>query len=985
MTIEKTGCCLNHFSTMIFFNLISARKATFNNPAIAVILLICINFLPASGQNNFTQDSTLAAQYMEEAKAMHRLDTTFHEPLEKAISIYQRLGLVKEEVIAKGYYAFKLGIVGFEKLLSEKLAGEALALASENGLEKEKKYAWLALIQSYSEENYDLAYHYADSLQDLILKPSPEYFELNLALFYTYHFDKKNNLLEKKVQEMKQFFESDATGNYKFYEPFYWIGEQYLELSKLNYESSIIYGNKALAIHEKSPILFNHDIGNLLSTNSNSYRDLGEFQAAIDCINTAIELAKPYGGEFYMSNLLGNLAVIYSQNGQFDKAVELGDQTIKIHESQTIKNGEYLQILHTNNASYCIDLKNFEKAKYHLREAKKYGDSFFIDLQFSKIYSYEGNDKKALEAIQESIIKMSIEFDNSDIHTNPHEFDQFYDEYWASFLLSNKATYFFNIGREEQSIFYFKKAIQTGELAISIINRSFAESLGFEQNRLGQNRNIDYAKTIIASAKYEIYALEKSPQNFDNAFLAIEEKKSSVLLNALTPSPLSPALASREQALKNAVLQAKQQVVTAPSDSVNFYQNQLFELNQDIKSFVGDLKEKGLKQLDYLYAIDYATRAEVQRTLDEKTILLDYVFSQQVYFIAIVSKDTFDILKLDIPEAFIDNLQSFRKTIQHPLLIQKSKKETFFKASAQLYKALIAPIEPFLEGKEQIIVIPDNDLFYIPFEVLTPSAELKSFAETNFLMKDYAINYHYSATAYKQAVQKKAAQDGSLLAFAPIFENGQEVTDTYRDFSFAVDSLFRGIDENEYVPLPNTSKEVKEIAKLTPSPKNKVLINEQATKQALLTSLVKEPYQYIHIATHGFVNYEKPEFSGVACAANATNSKDALLFANEIKQLELNADLVVLSSCESGIGQLFSGEGMIALNRSFTYAGAKNVLFSLWKVNDKYSSELMIDFYKEIKKGKSYTAALRAAKLKMLSNPKTASPRYWAPFVLMGE
>jgi CHAT domain-containing protein len=132
------------------------------------------------------------------------------------------------------------------------------------------------------------------------------------------------------------------------------------------------------------------------------------------------------------------------------------------------------------------------------------------------------------------------------------------------------------------------------------------------------------------------------------------------------------------------------------------------------------------------------------------------------------------------------------------------------------------------------------------------------------------------------------------------------------------------------------------------------------------------------------VNYENPQLSALACYQSESET-DGLLFANEIQMQDLQADLVILSSCESGIGQLVTGEGLIALNRSFIYAGANNVLFSLWKVNDEYTSGLMIDFYTSYIKNESYTKALRQAKLKMLQNPTTANPRYWAAFVLIGD
>ncbi|NJN77000.1 MAG: CHAT domain-containing protein [Saprospiraceae bacterium] len=199
-----------------------------------------------------------------------------------------------------------------------------------------------------------------------------------------------------------------------------------------------------------------------------------------------------------------------------------------------------------------------------------------------------------------------------------------------------------------------------------------------------------------------------------------------------------------------------------------------------------------------------------------------------------------------------------------------------------------------------------------------------------------------------------------------------------------IDSLYRGIENNEFVALPNTKREVNTIEKmLRDKGETTILLQEDATKKGLESAL-KQKYQFVHIATHGLVNFKNPKLSALACYS-ANNEMDNLYYANEIQNSEIVVDLVVLSSCESGIGQLVASEGLIALNRSFIYSGAKNVLFSLWKVDDKWSSELMIDFYKNYLDGKSYTEALRAAKLNLLNDEVTAQPKYWAAFVLMGE
>ncbi len=135
------------------------------------------------------------------------------------------------------------------------------------------------------------------------------------------------------------------------------------------------------------------------------------------------------------------------------------------------------------------------------------------------------------------------------------------------------------------------------------------------------------------------------------------------------------------------------------------------------------------------------------------------------------------------------------------------------------------------------------------------------------------------------------------------------------------------------------------------------------------------------------MNENNPNLSGLAFSqpVDSTAAEDGILYSAETYALDLNADLVVLSSCESGIGKIADGEGVMSLTRGFLYAGAKNVLVSLWKIFDEHTSKLMIEFYRHISNGDNYSDALRKAKLKMISNPETARPASWASFVLIGQ
>ena len=455
----------------------------------------------------------------------------------------------------------------------------------------------------------------------------------------------------------------------------------------------------------------------------------------------------------------------------------------------------------------------------------------------------------------------------------------------------------------------------------------------------------------------------------------------------------------KETTLLNKIAKTEQLLATGNithQDTLTYYQNELINYTRQFNEFQQKLIKKYPNQVSPLYHTEYSTLTMIQETLSSNTIWIEYSYNydKTALYIYTIRKDAINVTKHPLDDAFFKNIKQLQQLLQDVFLIQRTKREQFITVSHQLYQILIAPIQQELEGIEQLFIVPEAALFQIPFEVLLPTAEKQLFHELDYLIKNYTINYHYSATAHFSVKEKTTTQNKSLLAFAPVFKNGQSISATERSlnlsFDFLRDSLYRGIAQDGFTPLPNTEKEIATIYKnLGESPDATILLNESATKENLLQALQKQSYHFIHIATHGLVNFQNIKLSGLACHTPAdtpsNRSTSSLLFANEIQRLPIQADLVVLSSCESGIGHLIEGEGLMALNRSFLLAGAKNILFSLWKVQDDTTSDLMADFYKTYLKYPDYAKAIRTAKLKMISIPSSALPVYWAAFVILGE
>ncbi len=496
--------------------------------------------------------------------------------------------------------------------------------------------------------------------------------------------------------------------------------------------------------------------------------------------------------------------------------------------------------------------------------------------------------------------------------------------------------------------------------------------------------------TTVMLAQELIYELEPSEDNFNKYFEAMERLKALQLIETLSPSPLPKALYAEEQKIIQSIQDAGQYLeimrLQDNKDSIKYYQNELFQANEVLEDYQKRIQKEFPKVVNHFYNLNYVTLQDIRKELGEKSLFITYSKGRREDLITTISTTDKKIIKIKSTDLKA-KIERFNELIQDRFAFQKAVRDEFIDISHELYKTLIEPIEAELEGKTKLMVVLQGELFHLPFELLLASNEKKPYHELDFLIKKHEINYHYSATAFQKLKEKKTVKNNSLLAFAPVFKKGEELNEATRGLDFMVDSLYRSIENFEFIALPNTKKEVKAIAKLIKSKQGNatVLLNRKATKVNLSQHLEKQPYQFIHIATHGLVNFKTPKLSALACYSK-NEMMNNLMYTNEIQFKNINADLVVLSSCESGIGQFVAGEGLIALSRSFIYSGAKNVLFSLWKVNDKYSSQLMIDFYKNyLTTDQSYTSALRQAKLKMLANPTSAQPKYWSAFVLMGE
>jgi CHAT domain-containing protein len=271
-----------------------------------------------------------------------------------------------------------------------------------------------------------------------------------------------------------------------------------------------------------------------------------------------------------------------------------------------------------------------------------------------------------------------------------------------------------------------------------------------------------------------------------------------------------------------------------------------------------------------------------------------------------------------------------------------------------------------------LVIIPAGAMCDMPFESLLEElpSDPERFKTHAYLIKQHSINYAYSATLLKEMSEHEVAVGTeTYLGFAPSFGEGAS-------------SVIRG-KKYSLAPLTYNSVEVKNIQKLLGE--GQIYEGEAATEDQF--KKLAGNYSIIHFATHGLANNQDPDYSLLAFTEIKDEQENEFLYVSDMYNMELNAELVVLSACETALGKNFRGEGIMSLARGFSYAGAKSIFTTLWSVNDQATFQIVERFYKNLQDGLKKDEALQQAKLDFIENGSdlTAHPFLWSPYIMIGD
>jgi len=408
---------------------------------------------------------------------------------------------------------------------------------------------------------------------------------------------------------------------------------------------------------------------------------------------------------------------------------------------------------------------------------------------------------------------------------------------------------------------------------------------------------------------------------------------------------------------------------------------------------------------------------QIQNQLETDTMLLEYSLGDRHSYVWAVTSDSIDGFQLP-PRADMESpakritksLADRKRSVEGETEAQWERRraqadEEFNTASAELSDKIIRPLAPLL-GTKRLVVVADGALQLVSFAAL-PLPGITA-EKPRRLIDDHEIVYEPSASVLalqrSELANRKRAPHAVAILANPVFgsddsrvtalngnpsskaqpkSNGNgspEIATRRGDVSRALEDI--GLER--FPRLRSSEAEAQKIGSLAPKGESKVALDFDASRETAMSKELSE-YRIVHFATHAVVNYEHPELSGIVLSLvdRRGQPQDGYLRLHDIYNLNLPADLIVLSACQTGVGKAIKGEGLIALTRGFMYAGAERVVASLWKVDDAATAELMAQFYKQMfVNGQRPAAALRAAQITLA---KKRSPADWAGFVLQGE
>ncbi len=783
-----------------------------------------------------------------------------------------------------------------------------------------------------------------------------------------------------------------------------------------------------------------------------AYVNLGEPQKALNYYQRALVLFREVGDRATEAVTLNNIGLAYNGLGEKQIALEYFGQALPILKSISDSRVEAITLNNIGYVYDSLDekqkaLEYYQRALPVLRRA---GDRFKEAVTLNNIglvYHSLSQIEKSLEYFTQALNLRKAIGDRPGEAVSLSDVGAAYD----SLGQPDKAVGFYNDSlrlsrtvedRETEASTLRRIAIvesKRGNLmqararieeAIAIIEALRVRITGPELRATYFASAHKYFETYIGILMQQ-HRNEPSKGHDAVALQANEQARARTMLEMLVEAHadiregISPTLLDRERRLQQelriaseALLRPSTIASNAETTVLKFRVERLLNEYQQVKT---EIKSASPRYAALTQPVPLDLNAIQSQTLDNDTLLLEYSLGEEKSYLWAVTSSSLKSFELprraEIEKSAREVYQlltsrnqqiKFETAAEKSLRIEKADK-AFVEAASRLSQMLLGPVAGLL-GSSRLLIVGDGVLDYVPFAAL-PIVDGKSGGKYQPLIVEHEVVALPSAStlaSLRREIAGRKPADRTLAVIAdPVFDkNDGRVTLRKND---KAPSTRSAISFNETRPimeaslpqttsisqtgppiqrLPFTRLEADEILALVPASESKKAVDFDANRDTA-TSLDLGGYRYIHFATHGILNSQYAELSGLVLSlVNRDGSaRDGFLWAHEVFNLHLPVELVVLSGCRTGLGKEIRGEGLVGLTRGFMYAGASRVVVSLWDISDEASAELMAQFYRNLlgQQRMSPAAALRAAQIAIWKDRRWQAPYYWAAFVIQGE
>lgn len=714
------------------------------------------------------------------------------------------------------------------------------------------------------------------------------------------------------------------------------------------------------------------------------YTNLDQDSLARSCLHKALELAptnyKQDPAE--LGFLYGELAYFHDNQHEYEKALGYTQQAMKNYKKAFGATSDIAADLTLQLGTINLRKGNYTKGKSYIHEAISqyneivgYNSTNLVKAYaaLARQYYDEGKYDSALSTIQISI-NINTKSDSS-TQINNSAISDTNRLLFALLLKGNILRKNYDIKRETAFLDSASMVYTNCDKLLTHIQSTVSYSDGLV---LLDTINALYDNAI--ENAYILYTTNNNPKYKAQAFHFMERSKSALLRQRVSTlkeqkfGNIPHELISRELYIKEdiAYLQGRIHTVGKEEDNsdnskFNLLSDQLFERRKDL----AELTDKYRKEHPAYFRLNHEHSEpsiyELQEILPSNTLVLNYTVTNDFIYLITTSNDTSDFYRIDRDGAFKETLNTYLEMLS----TQGFEPAMFTTTSQELFNRLI-PEEVVL--KEDILIIPDQELGAIPFGTLVEKQNTNTpndYKSINYLIKKHNIAYLHSArTLIWNAEQDKETEEIQILAMSSSFLTGERST---------ISSRQRGA----LVPLLSAAKEVENLSSIYG---DNVFVQKNATENQFRNMMKAK--DIIHLASHSIVDHEQPMFSRILFEKNPEDTlHDGSLYTHELYNMSIDADLVILSACNTAVGQLAQGEGILNLGRGFFYAGVPSVVMSHWRVDDESTSELMEHFHSYLSQGYTKDQAMRQAKLQYLNSasPNKNHPYFWGAFVVVGD